>query len=173
MRGLVSRIKHFSLFAAAWMAIYAGGKRLAISRADTHESDRSQERGVSLIAVMPSSAQVAWWIFPATSSRFEDGLKSDLVVIGRRWLLAPGASFDVQCVAIPPAGNIADLLSLDPPVSALPVASFVRKESVRPITLATAFRSGGGPHFDTNTLLLVHGGSDADPAIIQVTVLAF
>ena len=165
------RIRQFTVLATVWTAISAGGYCLATSQADTRESFRSQT-AVHLIALLPSSANVAWWIFPTTGARAEDRLSTDMVVIGQRWILDPGVSLNVHCTAVPADGQVAELVSLDPADGMNSVAALLPKSGPRSITLATVIGSRGWQHTDMHTLLMVHNGSKVNPTVIHIIAIA-
>jgi hypothetical protein len=167
----VSRTKYVSSLAVVCMAVCAA-TGLAISGADTSESFLPKGEVVNLVALMPSSAHVAWWVFPTTGPTIVNGLSSDLMVIGRRWILGPGVSFDVHCAVMPPVGQTAELLSLDPARVLVRGASFLERAGARSISLAAPVEADRGLHIDINRLLVIHNGTDSEPTIIHIMVSA-
>jgi hypothetical protein len=134
---------------------------------------RSREAGVNLVAVMPSSAHVAWRVFPAPESGSGSGITNDVLVIARQWLFARGASLEAYCTVARATEQNAELVSLTPADGMLASAAFLEKAPVRTIQLFTTSGSGVGPQVDLQTLLVTHSSSHSDPAVVSIVVVAF
>lgn len=167
----MSIVKRFAIGALMWTTICALGPYPAVSQASPQrEASPSGTAQVNLVAVMPSTAHVAWWVIPTPATEIMDGQRSDLLVIEQQWLLAPGASADARCTVIPAFEQSAELISLDPATWSFASAGFLPKPSVKTISLPAPIHAGKGSYRGIHALVVVHRGPPADPAVIHIVV---
>jgi hypothetical protein len=168
----LSRIKHASGLAVAWSVACIAFACPAVLQAQTRDPIRSHAGAVSLVAVMPSSAQVSLRVFPSPGSNLQNGFNDDLLVIARQWVFARGTSLDTYCIVKPPVDQFAELVSLNPSDLMLLGTAFVQKAPLGKIHLHTSLNSGGGPQIDVQTLGVIHSSSHADPTVVRIVVVA-
>lgn len=156
-----------------WAAVYAAGFCPCISRAQIDDPIRSQGTGVNLVAVMPSSAHVAWKVFPTPESGSGNGITNDVLVIARQWLFARSASPEAYCTVSSPAEQNAEIVSLTPAEGMLASVAFLKNAPVRTIHLFNASVARVGSQVSVQMLVVSHGGSPSDPTVVRVVVVAF
>jgi hypothetical protein len=163
----------FAALAALVLAACAGGFVAADSFAQSNTSFQSSSSGTVLVAVMPQTAHVGWWVLPAEPSWFAHGYSGNLLVIEQKWSIARGTSVDAECTVAPRDGEVAELMPLEQFDGQRGQLAFLDRPGVSTVSLAANPHSGDKEGINLQALVLAHTEPLAEPITVHIRLVAF
>ncbi len=166
-------IFRFSVLVTISFAVALIAPDPGVSRAQSGAATQSFSTGTNLVAVMPDTAQIGWWVLPADQSWFAGGFSGNLLIVEQRWLIAPGVSVDADCSVAPPVGEVAELMPLEQLDGEQASSSFLASAGARTISLSAHLDSSGKPQVSLRALLLAHTDPLTEAIVVRIRLIAF
>jgi hypothetical protein len=147
-----------------------------LSWAQSQPSFNSAAQGVSLIAQLPGTAQVAWSVQPVPQTMLDPGQTAEVVVLQESLTLGRGQTLDAKCQVItdPDAGA-----AFFPSQPQDMVSSFLGTDSStanghgQTFPLLTNFDPAHGSTTDSQSIVIFRNSSKGSPSgIVKLTIAA-
>jgi hypothetical protein len=171
----LQRTKSIGVLAAVWIVAFAAPPP-SWAGPQSPGGLRSAGQGVTLVAQLPDTAGMAWFISPVAQAMLEDGQTAEMVILQQSWTFARGETLDAQCQVTTEPQATAQLFTSKPQdlvTSFVSPASLLGTSQVRTFPLVANFDPANGSQTDAQILLIVHGGpGDASSASVRITVIA-